>query len=92
MLADFTGTSKFGDQAHHKNEEADLYAKEFQLPLPSQSEEASINRQMAVSGSIHDKVDLNTLENNISVNPANMSSYGYRPILPSLQDSFELPM
>ena len=91
MLADFTGTSKFGDHAHHKNEEADLYAKEFQLPLPSQSE-ASINRQMTVSGSIHDKVDLNTWENNISVNPANMSSHGYRPILPSFHDSSELPM
>lgn len=90
MLADFTGTS--GDQAHHKNEEADLYAKEFQLPLPSQSEEASINRQMTVSGSIHDKVDLNILENNISVNPANMSSHGCRLKLPSFQDSSESPM
>jgi len=77
VLADFTCTSKFGDQAHRKNEVADLYAKEFELPLPSQSEEASINIQMFVSPTIHDIVDSNAIENIISVNPANMSSHGY---------------
>jgi hypothetical protein len=92
MLADFTGTSKFGDQTYHNKDGANLYAKEFQLPLPSQSEEASMDRKMLVGDLIHDKVDSNALENNNLVNPANMSSHGYRPTLTSSQDFSELPM
>jgi hypothetical protein len=92
VLADFTGTSKFGDQTYHNKDGANLYAKEFQLPLPSQSEEASMDRKMLVGDLIHDKVDSNALENNNLVNPANMSSHGYRPTLTSSQDFSELPM
>ncbi|XP_050895017.1 uncharacterized protein LOC127101605 [Lathyrus oleraceus] len=81
-----SGTSKFGDQA----QDSGLYAKE--LPLPSQSEEASINIQMAVSGSMQDKVDPNALANSVVVNPANMLTHCNLPELTSSQDFSELPM
>ncbi|CAK8539821.1 unnamed protein product [Lathyrus sativus] len=80
------GTLKFGDQA----QEAGLCANE--LPLPSQSEEASINIQMAVSGPMQDKVDPNALANNILVNPTNMLTHGNLLELTSSQDFSELPM
>ncbi|CAK8578448.1 unnamed protein product [Lathyrus sativus] len=81
-----SGTSKFGDQ----DQDAGLYAKE--LPLPSQSEEASIDLQMAASGQVQDKADPNALANSILVNPANMLTHGNLPELTSSQDLSELPM
>lgn len=85
-LVVFIGTSKFSDQTHHRKQEVDLYANRFQLPLPSQSEEASI-----VTGPMHDKVESTILEN-ILVNPAVMLSHDDRPKLISSQDFSELPM
>ncbi|GAU48077.1 hypothetical protein TSUD_81370 [Trifolium subterraneum] len=92
LTKDDSGTSKFDDQTHHNKDGANLYAKEFQLPLPSQSEEASMNRKMSVCVLIHDGADSNALENNILVNPANMSSHGNRPKLTSTQDFSDLPL
>ncbi|MCH96462.1 hypothetical protein A2U01_0017448, partial [Trifolium medium] len=91
LTKDNSGTSKFDDHTHHNKDEENLYAKDFQLPLPSQSEEASKNRKMSVSDLIHDEAESNALEN-ILANPANMSSHGYRPKLTSSQDFSELPM
>ncbi|PNY06699.1 hypothetical protein L195_g003175 [Trifolium pratense] len=92
LTKDDSGTSKFGDQTHHNKDGANLYAQEFQLPLPSQSEEASMNRKMSVCDLVQDRADSNALENDILVNPANMSSHGNRPKLTSSQDFTELPM
>ncbi|XP_058731747.1 uncharacterized protein LOC131603453 [Vicia villosa] len=86
LTKDDSGTSKFGDQT----QDVGLYSKE--LPLPSQSEEASIHMQMTVSVPMQDKVDSNASASNILVNPANMLTHGNLPELASSQDFSELPM
>lgn len=83
-LIDFTDRSKFDHQTHHQEDEA----KRFQLPLSSESEEASIDEHKTNSSPMHGTVESNGLENYVLVNP----SHGNQPKLTPSQDFPEFPM
>ncbi|RDX72913.1 hypothetical protein CR513_47543, partial [Mucuna pruriens] len=88
---DDSGTSKFDHRTHHQEDEADMHAKRFQLPLSSQSEEASIDEHKTDSSPMHGIVESNALENCVLVNPSNELSHGNQAKLLPSQDLPELP-
>ncbi|KAK7359328.1 hypothetical protein VNO77_01283 [Canavalia gladiata] len=90
LSKDDSGTSKLGHQTHHQNDEVDMYAERFQLPLLSQSEKVSIDELMTDSSFMHDPMESNALENNVLVNPSNELSHGNWPKSTPSQDSAKL--
>ncbi|TKY59935.1 hypothetical protein E2542_SST17030 [Spatholobus suberectus] len=92
LTKDDSGTSKFDHQTHHQEDEADMRAKRFQLPLSSQRKETSIDEHTTDSSPMHGTVESNTLENYVLVNPSNELSHGNQPKLTPSQDLSELPM
>ncbi|RZB96286.1 hypothetical protein D0Y65_020189 [Glycine soja] len=84
LTKDDSDRSKFDHQTHHQEDEA----KRFQLPLSSESEEASIDEHKTNSSPMHGTVESNGLENYVLVNP----SHGNQPKLTPSQDFPEFPM
>ncbi|KAG5155050.1 hypothetical protein JHK82_013019 [Glycine max] len=84
-LIDFADASKSDHQ-----DEANMHAKSSQLPLSSQSEEASIDEHKTNSSPMHGTVESNGLETYVLVNPSNELSHGNQPKLAPSQDLPEL--
>lgn len=69
-----------------------MHAKRFELPLWSQSQEASIDEHKTDSGPMYGTVKCNALGNNILVDPANELYHGNQPQMTSSQGLPESPM
>ncbi|KAG2409590.1 uncharacterized protein HKW66_Vig0002550 [Vigna angularis] len=90
-LIDFTDTSKFDHQTHIQDEKEDVHPKRFQLPLSSQTEEASIVEHKTDSSPMHGAVESNGVENCVLVYTSNELSHVKQPLL-TPQDLPELPI
>jgi len=86
-----TDTSKSDHLTHNQEEKEDVHPKRFQLPLSSQSEEASIDGDKTDSSPMHGAVESNGVENYALVYTSNELSHVKQPIL-TPQDLPELPM
>ncbi|KAL3020353.1 hypothetical protein AAZX31_05G139600 [Glycine max] len=78
------------DLTKDDSDEANMHAKSSQLPLSSQSEEASIDEHKTNSSPMHGTVESNGLETYVLVNPSNELSHGNQPKLAPSQDLPEL--
>ncbi|KAK7346029.1 hypothetical protein VNO80_20542 [Phaseolus coccineus] len=92
LTNDDSVTSKFGHQTHNQEEKEDVHPKRSQLPLSSQSEEASIEGHKTDSSPMHGAVESNGVENYVSVYTSNQLSHVKQPISTPSQELPELPM
>ncbi|KAL9327414.1 hypothetical protein ACSQ67_008059 [Phaseolus vulgaris] len=92
LTNDDSDTSKFDHQTHNQEEKEYVHPKRSQLPLSSQSEEASIDGHKTDSSPMHGAVESNGEENYVLVYTSNELSHVKQPILTPSQELPELPM